>query len=354
VLLSGTVLLKTPAVLLAMLFLADRLLRDARQVGWRGKLRLTGATTAGLLAVPSLMAAYYTLRGALPELLDALFVFPYHYARQGSQGFRVHARMAFDWTSWLLPWSAGFLILLGILRGILLRPARVARWALLFTAGLGTVMIQSKYFPYHHMILCPLLALGMSFAFTKPSSETECPGRGYRRLGPVLSGIALALSFSAAIQLGRVIVPDWTLKPGLARAGRWEERPTLSEEPSSIAVSSDVIRHIVAETLPEERIFVWGDEPWIYFHSNRRMAGPYCHLLLIVPAWGGSERLDALIQRLDRDRPRLIVVAPGDHFWRGMSNSALLGQYPQMREYIHDRYALAHQGVGYQIWKRTE
>jgi hypothetical protein len=84
------------------------------------------------------------------------------------------------------------------------------------------------------------------------------------------------------------------------------------------------------------------------------MAGPYCHLLLIIPPWEDAERLRSLIRRLDVEKPRLIVVTPGDHVWRGTSISALLAQYAEMREYIRDRYQLTRTGVGYQIWARAE
>lgn len=353
ILLSGIVLYKTPGVLLPPVFLIERLLRDARLPTWKDRLRLSAAMLGGLLLVPVLTVAYYSVRGAFPELLDAWLLYPYHYSRQGSTGLQVHVRMAFDWTTWLLPWAAGVLILLGVLRGILLRPDALARWAVVFGAGLGTVMIQSKYFPYHHMILCPLLALGMAFAFVRPLPDQTGPLPGYRRFDPAFTWLAIVFVLVAAVQFVRVIGPDWSFQSGLARIGRWERRPA-SDDPQPLAVSSDVIRRIREETSPEDRIFVWGDEPWIYFNSDRRMAGPYSHLLLIVPVWAGNERLQALLQRLDRERPRVIIVTPGEHYWRGLSIAALLARYPEMREYLRDRYTLAQGGTGYQLWKRTE
>jgi len=88
----------------------------------------------------------------------------------------------------------------------------------------------------------------------------------------------------------------------------------------------DVVTYIRSQTRPDDRIFVWGDEPLLYFLCNRPMAGPYSHLLVMIPPWSRGERLHPLIVRLGAEKPRLIVVCSGGCWW-----SPEMGPVPSRR-----------------------
>jgi hypothetical protein len=352
VFLSAAVLFKTPAVTIPLVLLVERLLLDRSREGWKGKLGLTGVTLLGLSLLPALLVAYYTIRGAWAPLIDAWVTFPANYANCGAHySTEGHWAWIGSLIGWLLPGSGLALLLLGFGRGLVLRRGEALHWAALTVAAWAIVAIQSRYFDYHYYPFTPFLAWGMGLAFipdrTIPAGSSRTRS-GLNAVSLVAGGVLLGLTLVA---YGTALLPRYA-HPGPLSV---TDPPDVSaEEALRGGEATSVAQWIRASTQPEDSVFVWGDDPFIYFQSRRPMAGPYGHLLALIPPWGGHERLDALLDRFGRKPPAIIVVSSGNHWFRDRAAVLLLDEFPEMRDFIHERYENVCRIGGYQIWKRTD
>jgi hypothetical protein len=351
-LLSAGILYKTPAVLFAVPLLLDRLIQDRRLPALSGKLRLTLVTLAGMAVLPSLMVTYYAARGAWAPMVDALIDFPARYALMSADiPSNYRWKQSRNWVRWLLSIPAIILILHGFVRGVVLRRGDTARWLGASLAGWGTLVIQSRFYDYHHELLVPFVAWGMGLGFCGPLGDAPRPGGWRFWLNQIsLTGAAI-LTAVAIIQYSYGVRHRWEYAGPIARSQLPEGVPLGGVDAMTDVEISQLIR---ATTTKEETIFVWGDEPSIYFLSDRRMAGPYCQLLQIIPPWSSGERLRPLIGRLLREKPRLVIIPKGYNWWRVRWNQELLDEFPEMREFIYDYYKHFRKLGRYEVWIRAD
>jgi len=346
---SLAVCFKTPAVTVAAGLLVHRLFADRNLPGMRAKLRLTWFTAAGLLIPPLLIVTYYVARGAGPELFDALIFFPAKYAAMDyGVPFLQRLRETSTLAEQVVPLWAGGLVALGIARGAAVNRTALWRWAAASTAAAGAVILQGKFFNYHHIIVLPFVALGMGLPLmTRARSDPNTDRTGRLVFG---CGAAFLLA-TTAVSFVMQWKPKWESFRTVYGVRR-SDRSFSGEE--SRPVEAEVSRIIRSLSRPEDAMFVWGTRPLLYFMSERRMAGSYPHMLHMAPPWPGSEiRIDRLLRRLDREPPRLVVVCPNDwEWWCGQTERQLLDRFSDMREFIRDNYVLASTVQGCEIWTR--
>jgi len=348
-LISAAAMFKTPAVTFGCALLLDRLAQDWKEPGWKQKFGPTGIVVAGLASLPAAVFFYYSARGAFAEVWDALIVFPLHYNRwAGSRPLSAHLIFAENWIQSLLPPASMILIGAGIARGLFLRRAATIRWAGWMAAAAADVAMQGTYHNYVHLALLTPLSLGLGLLLMRGATVDEPRGwriwsdRAFRVAGPVL--VALGM-----IQYGHALASVQHPFGRIARVPyRDDAAPPEGREP-------DVVTYIRSQTRPDDRIFVWGDEPLLYFLCNRPMAGPYSHLLVMIPPWSRGERLHPLIVRLGAEKPRLIVVCSGGCWWSPeMGPRQFLETYPDMRQFLRDEYEKAASLEGHEVWRRKE
>jgi hypothetical protein len=83
------------------------------------------------------------------------------------------------------------------------------------------------------------------------------------------------------------------------------------------------------------------------------MAGPYPHLYAVVAPWLGERRVFHLLERLERDKPRLVVVGAGDSLWTSADGRTELERHPPMYEYLKARYRRIEGWEAYEFWLRA-
>jgi hypothetical protein len=347
-LVATATLFKTPAAFFAFGMLSDRLACDLGQRTWPSKLRLCAWTLAGLSAPVVLFGAYYAMRGALAPFWDALLVFPAEYARaSGSPSVWQHLERSWSGIGGIPTYPESALLLVGIVQGAFARRAELARVGVGLLTAWATVILQGRYFQYHWIPLLPFLAALMAMGFVPPAEE---PGFR-RRAGKILLGATLSLALlSLATEYHRS--GAWYLSVG--------DVTTISNRvPMGVATpwgeSREVAKRIDVLTGPEDPIFVWGDAPLLYFLSDRRMAGPYPHLMTLIPEWRGPQRVHALLAAFTERSPQLIVIGRGGLWWRrSQEPGPLLDAYPDMKRMLLDRYRKAEMVEGFELWLRTD
>jgi hypothetical protein len=306
-------------------------------------------TLAGLAVLPVLMVAYYIARGAAVPMYDALIDFPVRYAVMSNEvPSHYKLKQSYTWLRWLLSIPAMILLVHGLIRGALLRRSDAARWAAASLAAWGTLIIQSRFYDYHHELLVPFVAWGLGFGFCQPAADRPPSTAGWRFwLNQVsLTGAAI-LTALAIVQYAYGVRHRWDYAGPIAKIEVPEGMPLARTDGMTDVEVSQLIR---CTSSKEDSIFVWGDEPSIYFLSDRRMAGPYCQLLQIVPPWSKGENIRPLVNRLLREKPRLIIIPNGFYYWRERWNRELLDEYPEMREFIFDYYVHLRKLGRYEVW----
>lgn len=343
ILAASAVLIKTPGILFAVLFVVDRLWTDRRRPGLMGKLRLAAITCAGLAAPPLLMFAYYGLRGALPELVHALFVYAPGYASRAAAGMSPldHAIRIPEIVDPALP--AALLGLLALGRGWRSpRAGDLLRGIVLTSTAFAIVVVQGRYYRYHTILALPFLALAAGFVIDGPGARLAGRGRGIAAAG--LGLVLWIAGVHAPSMLGR-----WTdlfqaapVDVECARLGfSYEESRSLAEA-------------IRARTSASERIFLWTNTPLALFLSGRPMAGPYSHLGMMIPYEEEPGRLAALLDRLAAERPGLIVTGGRGPFFQDLTADQLLDRHGEVRAFVERNYR-ADGGLGpYRFWRRKD
>ncbi|HLY74408.1 MAG TPA: glycosyltransferase family 39 protein [Planctomycetota bacterium] len=356
ILMSIAVLFKSPMILAPAALLIDRLAIDRNRRSLIEKVRLTGLTAMGLLILPAWCCAYYALRGGWAEFIDANLRFPSKYAGPSIGALSLASiGPATGWVNWLVPKVATISAVFGILRAFLLRFSEALRWCIAFLAGWGTVIIQAKFWGYHHLAMVPYIAalLGLGFV-SRDLFRSDWKEWRIRAdfITSVLAGFFAGLGFLLFIQM---------------RGGEWAAIGTVSTRKVAPGVptirpteptEADIARYIRALTGPEDRIYVFGDRALLYLLSDRRMAGPYPHLLPVLAWFLGSEtdkRLAALIERLGRERPRLVILTPEILWWYGTRTPhSIMEERLDAHQFLIDGYRLAMTVGGYELWSTKE
>lgn len=351
ILLSLILLFKTPAVFFVSLFILDRLWSDHSRKGWASKTRATAIIVAGMSVLPTGMIAYYTCRGSFVPMWDALFVFPRLYA-----GLTIrlpasfHLERFWRWTTWMLSWPERALILFGVGRALWLRRDDAIRWILMLLGIWVIPVIQAKYWDYHHLPLVPMASIGLGMAFASAGPGPNALPLARRRLE--LAGTALATIltiWSATLQYSSGTA-SWA---SLARPATIEH--VLRPEANQWAAARPLAKEIQTLAGPEESIFVWGDDGLIYYLSDRRVAGPYPQLIHILLEQAHPGHVYRLVERLEKERPRLIIVCHESLWWHDYDEAeGVLHRFPDMELLLRERYRFLSTSFRHDLWIRRD
>ncbi len=333
--LSGAaVLFKTPTIFFPLLLLVDRLLLD-RRLGKEGRQPPLWATAGGIVSLPAAMFLYYGLRGALPDLCYALFVYAPAYVQFSPPPTWALHLGGLSGVPALFSIPVCALSLLALIRVGARSRGEGLRLGALFTAAWLGIVIQGRYYDQHLMALAAWLALGAGLAV---------PAGGGRRPYALLAWGAL---LGALLLRGSESTRRW-LDPAAPDQAHAEcERPFFS-----YGKSLTLARAIQARCAPDERIFLWANDPLAAFLCDRPLAGPYSHIGMIFPYWEGPERVEALVKRLRREPPRLIVLGEQGPLFQAESASQILNELPSLKAFIHGQYRLEGRSGDYQFWVR--
>jgi hypothetical protein len=245
------------------------------------------------------------------------------------------------------------LLVWGLCRGLLRRRKETIRLLAYSTTALAAVMIQAKYIDYHLLILYPFLCSLIGLSMGLPPHRVDVPAQSPRPL-PVAARLATTFLVGLALCscIGNV-TEHWRELADPERR-RPEKDLECNDVTFHLPKSIRLAKEIERSTTSEDRVFLWSNQPLAYFLSDRRMAGPYAHLFPIVAPWLGEERVHRLVERLEKEQPRLIVTGSHDAIWRKEDSSSLLQVFPEMEDFLKSRYREDRHAEGFTFWIRTE
>jgi len=89
-----------------------------------------------------------------------------------------------------------------------------------------------------------------------------------------------------------------------------------------------VVRYVEAETAPEDPIFTYGQLAEFYFLTGRQFSWPFAQL---YPGQTGDDKGEALLERIRREPPKLVLRAPLD--WPGLP--PLAASLPRLDRWVN-------------------
>jgi len=192
---------------------------------------------------------------------------------------------------------------------------------------------------YFHLILAPLCLLAA------PRFSALWARRGWSRAALLVLCALPALLFFGLATIGRSV------------AAALDEREPPYEQ---------VAARIIARTAPDDRIFVWGNSPQLYYVARRPMGTRFSFCNYVTgespgtPTETGARNSDAnqlpaawdmLIADLDQRRPRLFIDAAAAG-WDGYGKYPL-ARYPRLRDYVARYYRAVEAPAGVVLYERT-
>jgi hypothetical protein len=192
---------------------------------------------------------------------------------------------------------------------------------------------------YFHLILAPLCLLAA------PAFGALWARRGRYRTALLVLCALPALFFFGLATAGRSV------------AAAWDEREPPYQQ---------VAARIAARTGPDDRIFVWGNSPQLYYLARRPMGARFTFCNYVTGespgtptetgAWNSDANQlpaawDMLLDDLDRRRPRLFVDAAAAG-WDGYGKYPL-ARYPRLRDYVARNYRAVEAPAGVVLYERT-
>lgn len=261
--------------------------------------RMVAAYVAAAILVVAGVVGYFAFAGALNEFLDCVVLHNLAYAQQVPWYYypyflgRTGSVILLQWFPIL------FFAVTGCFRG---RQTELAnwssrRWAVLWLTAsfLGTAI--GGYFREHYF-----------FQMIPPIAVLAGAGVVWlaERWSAVRSGIVAMALCLGAIAFGVLVMPNYYL------FGTPAEKARLLYADAPFPESIPVGEYLAQNAHPEDRVFVYGNEPQILYYSSRRAASRYIYVYpQLTPAPGVLERQDALLNELRSNHPRYIVVHCG-------------------------------------------
>jgi hypothetical protein len=163
-------------------------------------------------------------------------------------------------------------------------PVRVLGVALIPLAGLVSVVVQAKGFPYHfHPVSAGLylewlvIVVWLWERYGPASTDSDHGALG--RLVPVAAAGALALAVTTGVQRSAHLVNHWILAKGITAEQRQSHDYLVYFRTNDFFPweMREAALYLKEHTNPEDRVQEYGMDPYLLFLAERRSATPYIY-----------------------------------------------------------------------------
>jgi hypothetical protein len=342
---TAAVLLVFPAIHLAQRLPWQRILADAV------------AISAGFLACVGAGIATLAAMGALAAFLDI---------QDFMRSYVAHGRA---WWEFLL---APLLILAGSkvatamamiglyaiyksLAGSARRPEAVGLLVWI-AAAWGSAVLQGKIIPYHLLPLLPPLAIAAAVgAQALIAALRRLTPRSFE--GPIVAAACILIVWSSTVP-----TQYRTLGPALGGDGRalrtyWDSAG-FGHDDFETKDNLALVDYLKAQTLPCDKVFIWGYEPGVYFLAQRRPVSRFVYNFPMFTAYYRQSYRDELMADLGRETPAVFVVQHEDrtpHVSVHNHDSAeVLEQFDALKSFVTANYRLRDKVGRFDVYFRRD
>ncbi|MBN1475965.1 hypothetical protein JXA47_04355 [Candidatus Sumerlaeota bacterium] len=352
--------------------------RDAWRRGSRSLGRLPlwwGQTILGFLIAVVAVLAHFALHGALRDLWEAAFVYPVHYAGYQAEqsgdlwiaGYNVtHAWRGISIFARHFPLLVWPPLAFGVLCLIRRRWIAPTIWLALALALLS-IAVQRKFFLNHFGAVSIWLALLTALLFETLGRLARVGCRRRHRLPSAVIAWPVGLILILSLAVFSSVFPErlrdlrawWELdRTDPASMAQWERRfGTYNLGDYSHRANMLVADYIADITEPGDRIFIWGFEPAVYFHADRRSPSRFLISAPLVDPPPGTSWREEFMADLEANPPAVICTLSQDDQWylhgvHGDSTQTLIESFPEFAQWIMANFTPDVQIEHFAVWRR--
>jgi hypothetical protein len=203
------------------------------------------------------------------------------------------------------------------------------------------LIIQWKFFLYHFLVIIPSLSVGASIFFSK---FRERVGSKFPKLAQVLIFVVLTgyiiFGFKPYIQnysdLWYYVKGDKTLEQV------YIEKGFTSDSAFMIGKTLNAIEYVKKNTYENEKIYVWGFDPLIYYLSGRYCVSRFIYNFPLYWKENNEEFQKEFLNELNKDKPELILISQRDplYFISGYKedSKSMLEKFPAFKLFLDNNY----------------
>jgi hypothetical protein len=318
-------------------------------------------------ALPVLVCiGWFALRGGLRDFYWTMAEFTPGYTTLSWVGRRASDMLYYAIEEAFFKFSA--LAAAGVIAAITIAPlGRREREGLFLLLGViaihvAGIAMQGKFFAYHYGATLPLIALLGGLGLYK--LWRKCLQGGPGGAVAFFSFVAVAVPMRYAVR----DLPQFVWERSfirlqyLLRLAPYDSREAMDQQLSYVAdydlmADRQVAREVRARTRREDKVFVWGFEPVIYWLSGREPASRFVYNVAQRSPWQADYARKELLADLAKNPPALVIVQSRDVFpsvtGDTLDSRDSLPGFPELKRLIDTRYTFSKTIEDFELYTRT-
>lgn len=300
----------------------------------------------GAVIVCSGIALWYQSKGALKDMIDIQFGQTSQYTKiayETEPGEYISAQalklFVYSVYSPLIWFTFGGMIILAVKKKLAFKNLLIFSWA---AASLFSLVVQWKFYHYHFLVIIPPISIGAAL-FVKVIVDFTKEGRK-----KIIAAVFAVIFTGFILYAGRPYAENYK-----TLGDYFSGRQTLEEVYIKNGFTSDsvfmfsktlnAINYVNQYTQPNDKIFVWGYDPLLYYVTGRDCVSRFLyHVPLMWKAENTTFRRE-FMDELNKTNPKLIITASGDplYYISGYNEDSkqLLERFSEFKSFIDSKYS---------------
>ena len=319
---------------------------------------------AGFFSGSALIVSVCLFSGAWSAFVEQQFKVLPRYAAAASVGIPHY----WAWAAGRVEFWLGFWTLCAAPVAVLVawRRHHLARMApaLVGTAcGFAALAVQIRYQPYYFETCYPFLAIFWGYLGVQGWEGARGLARCFARRN---WQVARVLTWVVFVNIVALCLPGPVMRmvTNYRAFNQWRQGPAQFYSsyswPGAAEDFHDVLRlvdYLQHHPTPAEGVYVWGNEPLIYYLSGHRPPVRFVWNLPLIAPWGLPGWRQELVRRLTRVMPCYIIVARDDEV-HGLSgtwqdSAQALQSFPALADFLRNFYRPCKDEVTFEIYCRA-
>jgi hypothetical protein len=318
----------------------------------------------GFLLGSAVVVSVCLFSGSWSGLVEEQFKVLPRYAAMASDGIPHYWAWAADRVEfWLGFWTLCAAVAPVIVAWRRRHLARLAPALVGAAAAFAALAVQIRYQPYYFETCYPFFAILWAYVMIQVYEGARALARYFaERSWPV----ARVLAWVVFANLVALCLPGPVMRmvANYQAFNRWRRDParfySTYSWPGAAEDLRDVLRvvdYLKRRPAPADGVYVWGNEPLIYYLSGHRPPVRFVWNLALIAHWRLPGWRRELVRQLTEARPRYIIVARRDEI-HGLSgtwqdSAQALQDFPALANYLRDFYQPCEDDVTFEIYCRA-
>ena len=319
---------------------------------------------AGFFCGSFLMVSVCLFSGAWSAFVEQQFKVLPRYAATASAGIPHY----WAWAAGRVEFWLGFWALCAVPAAILVawrrhHLGRLAPAIVGAACGFAALAVQVRYQPYYFETCYPLFAIFWGYLGVQACEGARALAHYFGRHNWRVARALIWVVFANLVALC-LPGPVTRLVTNYRAFNQWRHGPAQFYSnyswPGAAEDFRDVLRvvdYLRRHPAPAEGVYVWGNEPLIYYLSGHRPPVRFVWNLPLIAPWGLPGWRQELVRRLTRVPPRYVIVARDDEV-HGLSgtwqdSAQALQSFPALADYLHAFFRPCQDEVTFEIYCRV-